>query len=488
MRPIPLVALLFAVATAPMTKADVYAPNTIPTLGGLNTIFRTGNSSARQYQEYIASTEFSFLPKPILITGIQVRLPDSPPFISDWPPSPVTFSSYIIYLGTATPDLVDFLALHNTFDVNVPFLGNMVNPLMVYNGPLVLATSAFQQSINSPVISFNVANYQLRPGDNLVVYISHSTSDQTFTAPGFETVDPTGTTTSSAVFIPNNTSAGWAGGSTANPYLINLVTAARLTNVSTRARVETGANIMIAGFVVGGTSPKRVLIRALGPSLSAQGVPNILTDPQLVIFQGPTPIAQNDNWQTGNSADDIQFMQKAGLAPGDPRESALVRTLTPGAYTAQVLGVGGTSGVALIEAYDLDAIAPSTLINLSTRAKVQTGNDIVIAGFAIRGNAKKVLVRGIGPSLTALHVPNPLQDPTLQLIDQATGQIIAENDNWQSGSASNTAAIQRTGFAPSDQRESALLMLALPEGNYTALLRGVNSTIGVGLVEVYEVQ
>ena len=276
MRPIPVVTLLIAVATASMAQADVYAPNTIPTLGGLNTIFRTGSSSARQYQEYIASTEFSFLTKPILITGIQVRLPDSPPFIADWPPSPVTFSSYIIQLGTASPTLD---ASGGVFDVNVPFLGNMVNPVTVYDGPLVLATSAFRQSINAPVINFNVANYSLRPGDNLVVYISHSSSNQLFTAPGFETVDPSGTATASAVFIPNNTSTGWAGGNLTAPYLLNFVTAARLTNVSTRARVETGANIMIGGFVIGGTVPKRVLIRALGPSLSAQNVPNILADP-----------------------------------------------------------------------------------------------------------------------------------------------------------------------------------------------------------------
>lgn len=481
MRPIPVFTLLIAVATASMAQADIYAPNTIPTLGGLNTIFRTGNSSARQYQEYIASTEFSILTRPILITGLQVRLPDSPPFISNWPPSPVTFSSYIIQLGTASPALE---ASGGVFDVNVPFLGNMVNPVTVYNGPLVLATSAFQQSLSAPVINFNVANYPLRPGDNLVVYISHSTSDQLFTAPGFETVDSSGTTTASAVFIPNNTSTGWAGGNSTAPYLLNFVTAARLTNVSTRARVETGANIMIGGFVIGGTTPKRVLIRALGPSLSAQNVPNILADPLLVLFQGPSPIAQNDSWLT-NSAANIQTIQNAGLAPGDPRECALVQTLAPGAYTAQVLGVGGTSGAALLEVYDLDSTIPSTLINLSTRAKVQTGNDIAIVGFAIRGAPKKVLIRGIGPSLASQNVPGVLADPTLQLID-LNNQILATNDNWQSGTAQNTADIQATGFAPTNPLESAILII-LPEGNYTGLLRGVNSTIGVGLVEVYEV-
>ena len=480
MRPIPLVVTLIALTGAAVGRADFIVPTTVPPLGNLNTILRA--DSARQYQQYLAAGQFVDLTKPIVVTGLQVRLPDTSP--NSWPTTPVTFRSYIVTLGVASSALV---ASGGVFDPSVSFQDNMVNPVTVYNGSLTVPALAFQPTISSLEIRFNVANYTLRPGDSLVVYVSHSAGDQPgLGTPGFETVDTTSDPTStSAVFCRDNTSIFWAAnGGLNSAYSYNLVTDPRLINVSTRGRVETGANIMIGGFVIGGTAPKKVLVRAIGPSLASSGVPNVLADPVLYLFQGPNSIASNDNWQSGSAAN-TAAIQATGFAPGDPRESAILITLQPGAYTAQVLGAGGSSGAALVEVYDADTASAATIINISTRAKVQTGSDVTIAGFAVRGASKRVLLRGLGPSLTALGVPGALQDPNLQLFN-AAGTSIAFSNDWQDAGGANTGRIQATGRAPSDPRESAIL-ITLDEGNYTCILTGVGSTTGVGLVEVYEV-
>ena len=168
----------------------------------------------------------------------------------------------------------------------------------------------------------------------------------------------------------------------------------------------------------------------------------------------------------------------------------MVQTLAPAAYTAIVRGKGGTSGVALVEAYDLDPNANSKLANISTRGFVGTGDNVMIGGFIVGGGlgvngagSEEVLVRGLGPSLTQHGVPNALQDPTLELHD-GNGALIASNDNWK---ATQQSEIQATGLAPHDDRESAILA-TLVQGNYTVILRGKNNTTGVGLVEVYKVQ
>lgn len=480
MRPFPLVVTLFALFGATVGRADFAVPTTIPPLGNLNTILRA--DSPRQYQQFINGSQFTDLTKSILITGLQVRLPDVSS--SAWPATPVTFGSYIVTLGVASPALT---ASGGAFDPSVSFLGNMVNPVVVYNGPLTVPANAFQPAVSSLEIRFNVANYTFHPGDNLVVYISHSAGDQPglFT-PGFETVDPSSDpTATTAVFCRDNTSLTWAPtGGTNSAYSINLVTDARLINVSTRGRVETGANIMIGGFVVGGTVPKKVLLRALGPSLSQAGVSNVLANPILYLFSGGNLRLSNAGWQTVSAANTLAI-QQTGFPPSDPRESAILTTLQPGAYTAQILGANGSSGAALVEVYDVDSSSAADLINISTRAKVQLGSDVTIAGFVVRGGSKTVLIRGIGPSLTALGVPGALQDPNLQLFGTATAPI-ATNDNWQDGGIANTTNIRATGFAPSDPLESAIL-ITLPEGNYTCILTGVGATIGVGLIEIYEI-
>ena len=268
-------------------------------------------------------------------------------------------------------------------------------------------------------------------------------------------------------------------------------------NISTRAFVQTGDNVVIGGFMVQGTQPKRVIIRAIGPELTSYGVPNALVNPTLELHDGTGALmASNDNWQhtiiggiiTSDQRGDIR---NSGYAPGDGRESASVAELPAGNYTAMVHGVNDTTGVALVEVYDLSPGFNSILSNISTRAFVQTSDDVMIGGFIVAGGvSKKVIVRAIGAELTQYGVPNVLANPTLELYDGA-GALIASNDNWTRTiiggiiTASQFRDILDSGYAPTDLSESALIA-DLPAGNYTAIVRGVNSTTGVGLVEVYD--
>jgi len=174
----------------------------------------------------------------------------------------------------------------------------------------------------------------------------------------------------------------------------------------------------------------------------------------------------------------------------DARESAILQTLSPGAYTAVVRGKDDTSGIGLVEVYDLDATVGSKLANISSRGFVNTADNVVIGGFIVGGGlgtngsgSAKIVVRGIGPSLTQAGVPGALQDPTLELHD-ANGGTLATNDNWKEAQQTD---LQTTGLAPTDDRESAILAI-LTQGNYTAIVRGKDNTTGVGLVEVYNVQ
>jgi hypothetical protein len=247
-------------------------------------------------------------------------------------------------------------------------------------------------------------------------------------------------------------------------------------------RVQTGDNVGIGGFIITGSAPKHVLLRAIGPSLSQFGVPNPLPDPVLELH-GPGTFTTiiNDNWMDDPA-------QKAailatGLAPRNDLESAIDATLNPGAYTAVVKGKNNSVGVALVEVYDVNQAVLSKLGNISTRAFVSAGDDIVIAGFILGGNSgdDRILVRGIGPSLTAFGVSNALADPTLELRDSNGGLLLA-NNNWQDDP---TMPVLPPGLQPTRPLES-VIMATLPPGLYTALLAGVNSGTGVGLVEVYD--
>jgi YVTN family beta-propeller protein len=259
-------------------------------------------------------------------------------------------------------------------------------------------------------------------------------------------------------------------------------TAGTLVNLSTRGQVLTGNDVMIGGFIIGGSTSKTVVVRARGPSLSALGVPNALANPVLSLFSGQTVIASNDDWQTAANA---AALQSSGFAPPHSLESAVMVTLAPGAYTAIVSGVGGGTGVGMVEVFEVDR-PEVPLINISTRGRVLTGSDVMIGGFIIQGNGPQtVVVRARGPSMSQLGVPGTLADPMLQLVRSSDQSTIAINDNW--GSAPNAAQISSSGFAPPDAQESAILVTLEP-GAYTAIVTGVGGGTGVGLVEVFRVQ
>ena len=256
-------------------------------------------------------------------------------------------------------------------------------------------------------------------------------------------------------------------------------------NISTRARVETGDNVLIGGFIVTGSVAKKVIIRAIGPSLSQHGLSDVLADPTLELHDGNGALLQsNDNWQDDPSQ--ASQISASGLAPSNNLESAIIATLQPGNYTAIVRGKNSGQGIALAEVYDLDPAADSQLGNISGRAYVQTNDDVMIGGFIIGNNigATEVIIRAIGPSLSQHGLSNVLADPTLELHD-GNGALLQSNDNWQDD-PDQAARISAANLAPSNSLESAI-WASLAPGNYTAIVRGKNNGVGIGLVEVYNV-
>ena len=253
----------------------------------------------------------------------------------------------------------------------------------------------------------------------------------------------------------------------------------RLADISTRAQVGSGDNVLIGGFIIQGTVSKRVLVRAIGPSLIPFGVTNALMDPALELRDmNGALLFSNDNWTT---AADKQDIADTGRAPAASQESAILTTLAPGRYTAIVHGVGATTGVALVEVYDQDSGPGSLLANLSTRSAVGTGNNVMIGGIILTGQ-KTVIVRALGPTLTQFGVANALNDPALELRN-AQGTLVDSNDNWQSNP--KKAQIQASGLAPPNSAEPAVL-ITLPMGNYTAVVRGVGAMpTGLALLEIY---
>ena len=253
---------------------------------------------------------------------------------------------------------------------------------------------------------------------------------------------------------------------------------AKLANISTRVRVLPGDNALIGGFIVTGTEPRKVIIRGLGPSL-ASVVAGALADPTLELHQGSAVLGQNDNWQDTQAAE----IAATALQPARNLESAIVRTLDPGSYTAVLRGGGEASGIGLVEVYDLGVGAGSRLANISTRGFVGTGDQVMIGGLIVTGNttgSARVIIRAIGPALTNFGVTGALSDPVLQLHD-GNGAVMASNDNWRSA---QEAEIVATNLAPSRDAESAIIETLVP-GNYTAIVGGAAGTTGVGLIEVY---
>jgi hypothetical protein len=260
-------------------------------------------------------------------------------------------------------------------------------------------------------------------------------------------------------------------------------------NISTRLPVGNGQNVLIGGFIIQGPVPKRVMIRSVGPSLNAT-VSNALQDPTLELHNGTGAlIGKNDNWrntQLGGviTTDQAIEILASTIAPSSDAESAIIATLNPGNYTAIVGGANNSTGIALVEIYDLDAVQDSTLANISTRGFVQDADNVMIGGFIYLGGvgATNVVLRGIGPSLVSAGINNFLNDPVLE-VHNSNGAVIASNDNWQQ--SPQAGAIQAAGLAPSNATESALLLTGLARGNYTAVLRGQSNGTGVGVIEAY---
>ncbi|HEY2714486.1 MAG TPA: plastocyanin/azurin family copper-binding protein [Chthoniobacterales bacterium] len=257
---------------------------------------------------------------------------------------------------------------------------------------------------------------------------------------------------------------------------------ARPLNISTRIQVETGDQVLIGGFIVTGTSPKRLILRAIGPSLADAGIANPLADPVLELHASDqSVITSNDNWKDSDEAN----ISATGLAPANLLESAIVETLDPGSYTAVVSGKNGGTGIGLVEVYDLDQSDDSQLANISTRASVQTGNNVMIGGFILGGGGANstVLIRALGPSLTQFGISDALSDPSLELHD-INGTLIGSNNDWKD---TQQTEIEATGLQPPNDFESALLETLGPAA-YTAIVMGQGGVTGVGLVEVYRLQ
>lgn len=260
-----------------------------------------------------------------------------------------------------------------------------------------------------------------------------------------------------------------------------------LANIATRLNVGQGDNVLIGGLIITGNQPKKVAIRAVGPSLTQAGVPGALNDPMLELHDDTGAIiGTNDDWQSTQlggviTSPQSSEIQSRGLAPSQPAESAIIAVLPPGNYTAIVRGKDNSTGVGVVETYDLDRTADAKLANISTRGFVQGGANVMIGGTIVTGNASaNVLIRAIGPSLADAGFANPLPDPTLELRD-ASGTLENSNDDWRT---TQETAIQNTGLAPNNNAESAILATVAP-GAHTAIVRGKINATGVALVEIY---
>jgi uncharacterized delta-60 repeat protein len=260
-----------------------------------------------------------------------------------------------------------------------------------------------------------------------------------------------------------------------------------LGNISTRVRVLSGDNALIGGVIVtGGNTTKPVVLRALGPVLADFGVPGALADPTLELYQGNTLVDSNDNWRDSSFA---ALIEAGGLAPTKDAESAIYRSLTPGqSYTAIVRGKNGTTGVGVVEVYDVNQTVTSYLGNISSRGFVDLDDNVMIAGLIVspsNSSGTKVLVRALGPTLGDVGVAGALANPTLDLVN-SSGTVIRSNDDWKDD-AQQRALIEAAALAPNHDEEAALIETVAP-GAYTAIVRGNNRTTGVGLVEAYNIQ
>ena len=331
------------------------------------------------------------------------------------------------------------------------------------------ATVASNYYLVQPDITVSEAVMSAEP-DTVILTVSPLTPNQTYvlttsnvqdTAPSANTIWPQSQTSFVAQNMPNSTGS-------------------RLANISTRLQVGVGDDVLIGGFIVRGSPAKRIMIRAIGPSLSSSGITNALADPVLELHdQTGAVIATDDDW--GDNANQQEIID-TGIAPASPKESVILARLPSDdngvAYTAVLRGAGDTTGVGLLEVYDLDRGLGPKVLNISTRGRVDVGDNVMIGGLIVAGQgSQRVLIRAIGPSLP---LGGKLADPTLELHD-GNGGLLDVNNNWRSD---HEAEISATGLAPTNDLESAIIA-NLPPANYTAIVRGLGNTTGVAVVEAY---
>ena len=268
-------------------------------------------------------------------------------------------------------------------------------------------------------------------------------------------------------------------------------TSGLVANVSTRLPVRIGDNPLIEGFIVQGPagSTKKIIVRAIGPSLVPFGIADALANPTLDIFDSNnTKIASNDNWKTTQvggiiTGDQVAEINASNLAPGNDAESAIIANLAPGSYTAVVRGAGNTEGTAVVDAYDLSTGSAAQVKNIATRGLVQPADKLMIAGFIIQNGSVKVVVSALGPSLAQFGITNALPDTTLELRN-ANGTFVMQNDDWMT---TQKTELQATGLQPTNNLEAAIVA-TLPPDQYSALVRGKPEQTGTGVVQVFFLQ
>ncbi len=344
-----------------------------------------------------------------------------------------------------------------------------------------LGTNTVQKfsSTGSPLGTFGMFNPALNAPRSLAFDRNGNLFVGEFSGNSIRKVAPNG---SSTIFAPHDPNR-FIGGLAFEP------PTAQLTNISTRASVQTGPAVTIGGFIVTGTDSKSVVVRGLGPTLTQFGVTGVLADPFLSLFDGNSNLVySNNNWKDTQQA----AIQNLGLAcagaacaPPNDLESAILQILQPGNYTAILSGKNGTTGVGLVEVYDVSTGAFAELTNVSTRGFVGTSQNVMIGGFISSGGngSTQVVVRGLGPTLTQFGVSGALADPFVSLRD-GNGNVVYTNNNWKD---TQQAAIQATGLAPPNDLESAIIV-TVAAGNYTATLSGNGGGTGIGLVEVYKLR
>jgi len=398
----------------------------------------------------------------------------------------------VVATGSGAIDLTG-LTVSQSFSQNPgikPYGQLGAGPASIATGPTSSSVHPYFGAITGPRIFGSSANFTLASsGSGDMVGISAELAFQTFLSV------PTGyhsgsflsdsATYSGQSFATLGVTPGtyvWKWGSGANQNFTLQIGPAtnstKITNISTRASVQTGQGVAIAGFIVTGTDSKTVVIRGLGPTLTNYNVTGVLADPTLGLYDGSgTLISYNNDWK---NTSDPNFLQSIGLAPSFDVESAIAINLQPGNYTAILSGNSGTTGVGLVEVYDIDSGTSAELTNVSTRGFVGTNQNVLIAGFITNGSTQ-VVVRGLGPTLTQYGVSGALVDPMMTLVD-SDGNVLQTNNNWKD---SQQTEIQNTGLQPPNDLEAAILA-TVPVGNYTVILSGNGGGMGIGLAEVYK--